>query len=72
MHAMLDQHGPAGQGGSVDRFLHLLEEFKRENKNPAQIAPIVYRMLSHQILLDQKYAIATVLQCLRQPHISNN
>jgi hypothetical protein len=72
VHAMLDQHGPAGQGGSVDRFLHLLEQLKRENKDPTQIAPVVYRILSHHILLDQQYAISTVLQCLRYPHVSNN
>lgn len=53
VHAILDQHGPAGQAGAVDMLLDLIEDLKRRQRNPAQLPADYWRSVAHRIMLCQ-------------------
>lgn len=72
VHAMVDQHGPAGEGGAVDRFLIMLHQVRESGHIPSQVPPIIYRCLSYVILSNQRIDTTKVLQCLKIKTISNN
>ena len=51
VHAMVDQHGPAGQDGAVDLILDLIQEMKSRGQNPAALPPTYWTETAHHILL---------------------
>ena len=54
VHAMIDQHTPAGQEGAVDEFLDLIDRIKRSGKDPAKISARYYRAASYRIMLGER------------------
>jgi len=53
VHAMVDQHGPAGQGGAVDALLDLIEDLKHRQQEPARLSAKFWRTTAHRILLGE-------------------
>lgn len=53
VHAMVDQHGPAGQAGAVDLLLDVIEDLKLRRRDPAQFPADYWRTMAHRILLCQ-------------------
>jgi hypothetical protein len=51
VHAIVDQHGPAGQDGAVDLLLDLIEDLKHRGQKPEQLPPIFWTDAVHRILL---------------------
>lgn len=54
VHAMVDQHGPAGQGGAVDQLLDLIQDIKSRGDHPEQFAAKYWRAVAYRILLCEK------------------
>jgi hypothetical protein len=54
VHAMVDQGGPAGQGGGVDRLLLLIQSIERLGVNPADVPASYWRPASFQIMIRQR------------------
>ncbi len=54
VHAMTDQHGPAGQGGGVDRWLLLIQSIQREGMDTSKVPTSYWRLASFQIMLQQR------------------
>jgi hypothetical protein len=50
VHAILDQHTPAGYDGNVDRYLDLIEHLKSQNINPAQVSGRYWQEAACQIV----------------------
>ncbi len=55
VHAMLQQEGPAGHDGAIDRFLLLLEQIRDSGSEPGKLPPVLFQMIGHQIQLSQRY-----------------
>lgn len=53
VHAMVDQHGPAGQGGAVDALLDLIQDMKHRREDPAKLPPDYWRAAACRIMLCQ-------------------
>jgi hypothetical protein len=53
IHAMVDQHGPAGQAGAVDMLMDLIEDLKHRQRNPAGFTAEYWRSMVHRIMLCQ-------------------
>lgn len=51
VHAIVDQHGPAGQDGAVDLLLDLIEDLKRRGRKPEQLPLTYWAEASLRILL---------------------
>jgi hypothetical protein len=51
VHAMVDQHGPAGQGGAVDLLLDLIQDMKSRGDQPADYPADYWRKAAHRIML---------------------
>jgi len=51
VHAIVDQHGPAGQDGAVDLLLDLIQDLKQRGQNPAELPPTYWPKVVHLILL---------------------
>ncbi len=51
VHAIVDQHGPAGQDGAVDLLLDLIEYLKRRGQEPEKLPPSYWTQAVHHILL---------------------
>jgi hypothetical protein len=51
VHAIVDQHGPAGQNGTVDLLLDLIEDVKARGEDPAKLPPKYWTKVVHRILL---------------------
>jgi hypothetical protein len=51
VHAIVDQHGPAGQNGTVDLLLDLIEDVKARGQDPAKLPPKYWTKVVHRILL---------------------
>jgi hypothetical protein len=51
VHAIVDQHGPAGQDGAVDLLLDLIEDLKLRGQEPEQMPPSYWTEAVHHILL---------------------
>jgi len=51
VHAIADQHGPAGQDGAVDCLLDIIEDLKRRGKKLEQLPPSFWTEAAHKILL---------------------
>jgi hypothetical protein len=60
VHAIVDQEGPAGQGGAVDRILSLLESIERVGIDLATLPSAYWRLVSYQVLLQEQPAIPPV------------
>jgi hypothetical protein len=61
VHAMVDQHGPAGQDGAVDLLLDLIQDLRARGRKleelPASFwTDAVHRILLHPVLSDFQYA----------------
>lgn len=54
VHAIVDQHGPAGQDGAVDQFIDLVQELKHRRQNPATMPASYWTETAQRILLCQK------------------
>lgn len=54
VHAMTDQHGPAGQGGGVDRWLLLIESIEQKGMDPTRVPAAYWRLSSFQIMLQRR------------------
>jgi hypothetical protein len=54
VHAMVDQIGPAGQGGGVDRLLTLFHSIKLFGVDPASLPASYWREASFWIMLQQR------------------
>lgn len=64
VHTIVDQQGPAGQEGSVDQLLDLIQDLKEHGQNPAELPPSFWTqtgndVLLHQMPLDAFYAEAS-------------
>lgn len=51
VHAIVDQHGPAGQDGAVDMLLDLIEDLKSGGQDPERLSPDYWTNAVHRILL---------------------
>ena len=51
VHAMVDQHGPAGQGGAVDVLLDLIQNMKSRGDQPADWSADYWRKTAYRIML---------------------
>lgn len=51
VHALVPQHGPAGQDGAVDQLLDLIEDFKSNGTNPTKFPPEFWRQTVRDLLL---------------------
>ncbi|HVT89410.1 MAG TPA: DUF2840 domain-containing protein [Tepidisphaeraceae bacterium] len=51
IHAIVDQHGPAGQDGAVDQFIDLVHELKHRSQNPAAMPASYWIETAQRILL---------------------
>ncbi len=51
VHAIVDQHGPAGQDGAVDLLLDLIEDLKLRGRKPEKLPPSYWTKAVHDILL---------------------
>jgi hypothetical protein len=54
VHAMVDQHGPAGQGGTVDRLLALIQSVELAGMDPADLPASYWRDASYCVMLQQQ------------------
>jgi len=54
VHAILDQHTPAGYEGNVDRFLDLIERLRSQNINPAQVSGRYWQQAACQVILGEE------------------
>ena len=54
VHAILDQHTPAGYEGNVDRFLDLIDHLKSRNINPAQVSGRYWQQAACQVVLGEE------------------
>ena len=55
VHTMLEQHGPAGEGGPVDRFLLLLDQIRDSGSEPDKLPSSLFAIIGHQIHLAQAF-----------------
>jgi hypothetical protein len=53
VHAIADQHGPAGQDGAVDQLLEVIHDLQARGHNPAEVPASFWKQTVHQILLCQ-------------------
>jgi len=51
IHALVRQHGPAGQDEAVDRLLDLIEELKCRGRNPAEMSAAFWTEATQRLLL---------------------
>ena len=51
IHALVRQHGPAGQDEAVDRLLDLIEELKYRGRNPAEMPAAFWTEAAQSLLL---------------------
>jgi len=51
IHALVRQHGPAGQDEAVDRLLDLIEELKCRGRNPAEMPAAFWTDATQRLLL---------------------
>ena len=51
VHAIVDQHGPAGQDGAVDLLLDLIQDLKHRGQKPEQLPLAYWAVASIRILL---------------------
>ena len=49
VHALIEQEGPAGDDGPVDRFLLLLDQIRDGGSEPEKLPSLIFRMLGHHI-----------------------
>jgi hypothetical protein len=54
VHAMVDQTGPAGHGGGVDRLLTLIQSIKLSGRDPAVLPASYWREASYWVMLQQR------------------
>ena len=54
VHAMVDQTGPAGHGGGVDRLLTLIQSIKLSGTDPAVLPASYWREASYWVMLQQR------------------
>jgi hypothetical protein len=54
VHAMVDQTGPAGHGGGVDRLLSLIQSIKLSGVDPAVLPASYWREASYWVMLQQR------------------
>lgn len=53
VHAIVDQHGPAGQEGAVDQLLDLIQDLKEHGQNPGDLPPAFWAQTAQDILVHQ-------------------
>ncbi len=51
VHAIVDQHGPAGQDGAVDLLLDLIQDLKHRGQKLEKLPPAYWTEAVHRILL---------------------
>lgn len=51
VHALVPQHGPAGQDGAVDQLLDLIEDFKSKGTNPTKFPAEFWPQTMRDLLL---------------------
>lgn len=51
VHAIVDQHGPAGQDGAVDLLLDLIQDLKQRGQHLEKLPPTYWTEAVHHILL---------------------
>jgi hypothetical protein len=54
IHALVRQHGPAGQDEAVDRLLDLIEELKYRGRNPAEMSAAFWTEATQRLLLSDE------------------
>ena len=54
VHALVRQHGPAGQDEAVDRLLDLIEDLKHRRRNPAEMPAAFWTDTVQDLLLCQE------------------
>jgi hypothetical protein len=54
VHAMVDQTGPAGHGGGVDRLLTLIHSIKLSGIDPASLPALYWKDASFLVMLQQR------------------
>jgi hypothetical protein len=54
VHAMVDQTGPAGHGGGVDRILTLIDSIKLSGMDPTALPAAYWRDASFWVMLQQR------------------
>jgi hypothetical protein len=54
VHAMVDQIGPAGHGGGVDRLLTLIHSIKLSGIDPVSLPTSYWRDASFWVMLQQR------------------
>ena len=55
VHTMLQQDGPAGSDGPIDRFLLLLEQIRDSGSEPGKLPPVLFQIIGQQIQLSQRF-----------------
>ena len=53
IYLMLEQLGPSGRDGVIDRFLDLLSLIRRQQLDPARVVPDYYQQLAYRIMAGQ-------------------
>jgi hypothetical protein len=51
VHAIVDQHGPAGQDGAVDLLLDLIQDLKHRGQKLEKLPPAYWTEAVHRIML---------------------
>jgi hypothetical protein len=54
VHAILNQHTPAGYEGNVDRYLDVIDHLKSQNINPAQVSARYWQEAACRIVLGEE------------------
>jgi len=54
VHAILDQHSPAGYEGNVDRYINLIDHLKSRKINPAQVSGRYWQQAACQVVLGEE------------------
>jgi hypothetical protein len=56
VHTMLQQEGPAGSDGVIDRFLLLLDQVRDSGSEPHKLPSVLFQMMGHHIELSQRFS----------------
>lgn len=55
VHTMLQQEGPAGNDGVIDRFLLLLDQIRDSGSEPNKLPAVLFHMIGRHIQLSQRF-----------------
>ena len=64
VHALVDQHGPAGQDGPVDQLLDLIQDLKHRGPEPESLPPTYWAETVHRILLRPVLSDSLAGECI--------